>query len=68
MTRMPIPSRRPVDYIFPVGRQRKELGLCPTCGKEIRKEDFRDNLSMREFGISGMCQGCQDVVFKSKED
>lgn len=24
---------------------------------------FRDSLSLKEFGISGMCQECQDSVF-----
>jgi endogenous inhibitor of DNA gyrase (YacG/DUF329 family) len=34
---------------------------CPTCGQPISK--FRDELSEREFRISGMCQECQDEVF-----
>ncbi len=34
---------------------------CPTCGKPVSK--FRDELSEREFRISGMCQECQDEVF-----
>ena len=34
---------------------------CPTCGKLVSK--FRDELSEREFRISGMCQECQDEVF-----
>jgi hypothetical protein len=34
---------------------------CPTCGGPIDK--FRDDLSEREYRISGMCQLCQDEVF-----
>lgn len=29
---------------------------------------FRDALSYKEYGISGMCQKCQDRVFTPKED
>lgn len=34
---------------------------CATCGKSVG--DFRDDLSRKEFTISGMCQACQDSVF-----
>jgi DnaJ-class molecular chaperone len=34
---------------------------CPTCNGEIG--EFRDEISVREHGISGMCQNCQDSVF-----
>lgn len=40
-----------------------DVGHCPTCMKPIRAEDFRDSLSRKEYGISGMCQACQDEVF-----
>lgn len=36
-------------------------GRCPTCSGEITP--FKDALSVKEFGISGMCQDCQDSVF-----
>lgn len=40
------------------------LGLfCATCGEPIDMNEFRDELSRREFGISRMCQECQDSVF-----
>lgn len=38
-------------------------GVCAICGEPIIAEDFRDALSRREYGISGMCQSCQDGVF-----
>jgi len=38
-------------------------GFCPFCRKVVRKQDFKDDLSKREYGISGLCQLCQDSVF-----
>lgn len=34
---------------------------CVSCGG--RADKFRDALSEKEFGISGLCQKCQDSVF-----
>ncbi len=41
------------------------VGQCTTC----ENEDFelRDQLSEREYKISGMCQSCQDGVFEGGE-
>ena len=42
----------------------KAEGRCPFCGKTIDVEiEFRDELSLKEFGISGLCQSCQDEFF-----
>ena len=38
------------------------------CGKPVSQEDFRDELSRREYAISGLCQTCQDSVFGGGED
>jgi hypothetical protein len=38
-------------------------GHCPCCQKEIHQEDFRNEISRKEFKISGLCQECQDQVF-----
>lgn len=35
--------------------------LCPFCKKPA--ETFRDEISKREFSISGLCQDCQDKTF-----
>ena len=43
-----------------------EAGLCATCVKKIDFAKFRDELSKKEYGISGMCQKCQDSVFGVK--
>lgn len=45
-----------------------EKGLCPFCNKIIDPEkEFRDDLSRKEFKISGLCQDCQDNVFKNHD-
>lgn len=43
-----------------------DSGKCPTCKGEIG--EFKDALSRREFGISGMCQKCQDSIFNTSEE
>ena len=40
-----------------------ENGVCPTCTEPIDWSQFRDELSKKEYRISGMCQKCQDEVF-----
>jgi hypothetical protein len=40
------------------GADRAALGFCP-----VAREDFRDALSLKEFGISGLDQKCQDKFF-----
>ena len=41
----------------------KEKKVCPFCHKPINVEDFRDELSIKEFRMSGLCQKCQDDTF-----
>lgn len=44
-------------------------GVCATCGsQEVQPQDFRDEISRKEFTISQMCQVCQDSVFNCEED
>jgi len=40
-----------------------EKGRCPICNKKIDMNGFKDDLSIKEFKISGMCQKCQDNFF-----
>jgi len=40
-----------------------EMGCCPFCKDPIKVEDFKDDLSRKEFNISGLCQSCQDKMF-----
>ena len=41
-------------------------GQCVKCG-EFNLE-FNDELSRKEYGISGLCQCCQDIIFGTEED
>ena len=49
--------------IFPAESKLREMGNCPFCTKLINETDFRDELSKKEFAISGLCQNCQDKMF-----
>ena len=47
-----------------VYKRKRDGTQCVTCGSDkIKPEDFRDDLSRKEFTISCMCQECQDSVF-----
>ena len=39
-------------------------GLCPFCNEKIDPEEFRDELSKKEYSMSKICQKCQDKMFK----
>jgi hypothetical protein len=38
---------------------------CVSCGG--RADSFKDELSVKEFSISGLCQKCQDIVFVEED-
>jgi hypothetical protein len=38
-------------------------GKCPLCKCIIDKNEFRDEISRKEFTISRLCQDCQDKTF-----
>lgn len=40
-------------------------GKCPWCEAKINIKDFKDELSLKEYNISGLCQKCQDEFFKN---
>ena len=40
---------------------------CVSCDAKVSEEGFRDEVSLREFHISGLCQVCQDKVFGFEE-
>jgi len=50
-----------VEQIFPGTTDLIMQGKCPHCKKAIG--EFRNNISEKEFTISGLCQECQDEVF-----
>jgi uncharacterized CHY-type Zn-finger protein len=41
----------------------KEKKICVFCGEVIKMEDFKNQLSIKEYEISGLCQKCQDDTF-----
>lgn len=55
--------KKPVDILFPVESGLKDIGNCPLCMKPIKDNEFRNELSEKEFRSSGMCQSCQDKIF-----
>ena len=40
-----------------------DRGLCALCLSPVKAENFTDDLSKKEFNISGLCQSCQDKIF-----
>jgi len=41
-----------------------QMAVCVFCKKPIDPDrDFRNEISRKEFEISGICQDCQDSVF-----
>jgi len=42
--------------------------VCTLCGDPVTPESFKDELSIREYKISGACQSCQDKVFGNGTD
>ena len=74
MVSFPNPSKRPMTRLAAEmiagkeGLKRLDNSLCVTCGRSVDpSKDFKDTLSIKEFGISGMCQTCQDSVFDIKD-
>ena len=39
------------------------VARCPFCNVDISTIPFKDALSRTEYGISGLCQRCQDKMF-----
>ena len=53
--------------LFPVEEAARDNGACPFCGTPVNMGAFRDELSRREYQISGLCQTCQDETFNEGE-
>jgi len=41
---------------------------CPGCEKPINAKEFRDEISKKEYHISGLCQKCQDSIFGGEDE
>jgi uncharacterized CHY-type Zn-finger protein len=53
-----------LESAFPGTKEALANKKCPMCKQSIG--EFRDELSLKEYGISGMCQNCQDDFFRSE--
>ena len=47
-------------------KKAKEKGICSCCSEPIL--GFDDELSYEEYTQSGLCQECQNKVFKEEEE
>ena len=65
---MPLPPdlNKPVFRLFPEKADRVIRSQCVTCAEPVG--EFKDAISRKEYGISGMCQVCQDSVFAEPEE
>ena len=57
-----------LSSMFPTFTTRIDAGRCPLCTQEVNPDGFRDDLSRKEFRISGMCQSCQDAFFTEGDE
>lgn len=55
-----------VGTLIPDWSRKAKIGVCPFC--DIIPTTFRDERSWEEFRISGLCQSCQDDLFKESKD
>lgn len=44
-----------------------ECGFCPICKQPVAYNEFKDEISKKEYHISGLCQKCQDKIFKDPD-
>ena len=66
MSKVPMSDKTPeiravIEGFFPGTAAKIASGLCPCC--EFPVGTFRDEISAKEFEISGLCQTCQDEIF-----
>jgi hypothetical protein len=54
-------SQKPAGQLDPAAPLLVMHGSCPLCGQSA--VSFRDELSVAEYKVSGLCQSCQDSVF-----
>jgi len=57
-----------VKQFFPKAVAAVKEGICPFCHQLVDINSFKDDLSRKEFKISGLCQGCQDKTFVEEQD
>ena len=70
----PTPKNEHVDAVLSAitGRDRKSTIRGNTCmfselSPPPHNMEFKNDLSKKEYAISGLCQSCQDTVFSEEE-
>lgn len=59
--------QKALGSLFSDYKKNIDAGKCATCGStKIAPADFKSDLSRKEFTISGMCQKCQDGIWKQE--
>lgn len=53
--------RKPAQYIVPDLDAKIKARICVKCGSKAT--EFEDDISQKEFSISGLCQECQNEIF-----
>lgn len=66
MSDTPSPRRIPADAWFPSRIPAIQTRTCSACKGDA--STFKDDLSRAEYGLSGLCQRCQDAVFDPNPD
>lgn len=62
---MALPDK-PIETLFPSRREHMAAGLCcavlygSSCDGDGTALEFKDNISRVEYGVTGLCQQCQD--------
>jgi hypothetical protein len=58
------------SYLRSLGFRREvskvEECRCPLCAEKVDKKEFINEVFIKEFESSGLCQGCQETVFGYK--
>lgn len=52
-----------IESLFPGTAAKIANNQCPLCESPISLSDFKTPLDVKEYYISGMCQGCIDRSF-----
>ena len=63
MNRNIIEQAQKLGLIKPNTMELIEDRKCPLCKTRIDINEFNNDLSLKEFTISGMCQKCQNKIF-----
>lgn len=56
-------SKKPMALLYPEAIDRVRSGKCAFHKCDNTITEFKDKESLIEFGISGLCQECQDKTF-----